>query len=787
MADLTYNDIQEAILEALTLHDLQTARSNSGENKLRKEANQISSKILDRIKEGFDERKSADKEFLKKLESSVGQKGGNDFEKEKLGKVDNFLTKVGSKVSSIFSKLADNIGVGFLATWNSLANNATQEVANSLRSMNTTGLSQDWDQFIHGLKDSTIQLNDLVNGMKNHSQAVSQLTRNTGNAAGTVQKLARNASEYATNEAHVVYDSKQLTEGIFSYMEAAKASGNMDRLNEAQMQAGVNRLISSTDQLAKEYGLNRDELMKKAGEEDLDIDTALEGLGLSTEEVAEVKERLESIKQTMGEDAYKAVYQQIASGGTSGTSIAALSQTGSQTIQSAINDLGGVNVLEGLKKIQSDQAHEELAAYRKSAGTSLALLRQHGPESTKMATSIVQKGSKVKKNKDTKTDETLVKQQKMENERIRKENNMTALMARSAENAAHMFDTVTASLKAFNSVLSSMVGMKEAMSGGWFSKILGWGGAGLSLLGGLAGFRTIADSFRTIRRVGRAGSAGKLGSGLKKSGSWIGNAGKKAWGGIKKSGSWAKNGISNITKGGAKSAGKTVAKSAGKTAAKAAGKGLLKGGFKSLLKKIPGVSAVAGTVFAAQRALAGDWAGAAMEMASGIAGTIPGIGTAVSTALDVGLMAKDAVSASKESANASKESVKKTKDVQTTKKPTDKKPSMVGKFGKTAGKVALGAGIIGGVGYGAYKLYDYFAGKKEDKKDELEDKDKKTNKEIKEEISNNPSKSFNEMKDQDKKEEQNITLANLETQVTMTNAILNNILTQIGELKISNI
>ena len=700
MADLTYNDIQEAILEALTLHDLQTARSNSGENKLRKEANQISSKILDRIKEGFDERKSADKEFLKKLESSVGQKGGNDFEKEKLGKVDNFLTKVGSKVSSIFSKLADNIGVGFLATWNSLANNATQEVANSLRSMNTTGLSQDWDQFIHGLKDSTIQLNDLVNGMKNHSQAVSQLTRNTGNAAGTVQKLARNASEYATNEAHVVYDSKQLTEGIFSYMEAAKASGNMDRLNEAQMQAGVNRLISSTDQLAKEYGLNRDELMKKAGEEDLDIDTALEGLGLSTEEVAEVKERLESIKQTMGEDAYKAVYQQIASGGTSGTSIAALSQTGSQTIQSAINDLGGVNVLEGLKKIQSDQAHEELAAYRKSAGTSLALLRQHGPESTKMATSIVQKGSKVKKNKDTKTDETLVKQQKMENERIRKENNMTALMARSAENAAHMFDTVTASLKAFNSVLSSMVGMKEAMSGGWFSKILGWGGAGLSLLGGLAGFRTIADSFRTIRRVGRAGSAGKLGSGLKKSGSWIGNAGKKAWGGIKKSGSWAKNGISNITKGGAKSAGKTVAKSAGKTAAKAAGKGLLKGGFKSLLKKIPGVSAVAGTVFAAQRALAGDWAGAAMEMASGIAGTIPGIGTAVSTALDVGLMAKDAVSASKESANASKESVKKTKDVQTTKKPTDKKPSMVGKFGKTAGKVALGAGIIGPVPWG---------------------------------------------------------------------------------------
>lgn len=787
MADLTYNDIQEAILEALTIHDLQTARSNSGENKLRKEANQISSKILDRIKEGFDERKSADKEFLKKLESSVGQKGGNDFEKEKLGKVDNFLTKVGSKVSSIFSKLADSIGVGFLATWNSLANNATQEVANSLRSMNTTGLSQDWDQFIHGLKDSTIQLNDLVNGMKNHSQAVSQLTRNTGNAAGTVQKLARNASEYATNEAHVVYDSKQLTEGIFSYMEAAKASGNMDRLNEAQMQAGVNRLISSTDQLAKEYGLNRDELMKSAAKTDTDVGIAMMGRGMSADQIAEVNTKLATIKETMGDEAYEMARKMIATGGLDAESIAAINQTGSQTMFSSIADMQSGDFAKALDKWMSDKAHEEMGQNIKNQGAFAGTLNMFGPSSTSLAQKMTYKSSQVKKNENTKTDETLVKQQKMENERIRKENNMTALMARSAENAAHMFDTVTASLKAFNSVLSSMVGMKEAMSGGWFSKILGWGGAGLSLLGGLAGFRTIADSFRTIRRVGRAGSAGKLGSGLKKAGSWIGNAGKKAWGGIKKAGSWAKNGISSITKGGAKSAGKTVAKSAGKTAAKAAGKGLLKGGFKSLLKKIPGVSAVAGTVFAAQRALAGDWAGAAMEMASGIAGTIPGIGTAVSTALDVGLMAKDAVSASKESANASKESVKKTKDVQTTKKPTDKKPSMVGKFGKTAGKVALGAGIIGGVGYGAYKLYDYFAGKKEDKKDELEDKDKKTNKEINEEISNNPSKSFNEMKDQDKKEEQNITLANLETQVTMTNAILNNILTQIGELKISNI
>lgn len=93
------------------------------------------------------------------------------------------------------------------------------------------------------------------------------------------------------------------------------------------------------------------------------------------------------------------------------------------------------------------------------------------------------------------------------------------------------------------------------------------------------------------------------------------------------------------TAGLAKTGGKSVAKQAGKLGAKALG--------KSLLKKIPGVGLLAGVGFGLQRALAGDYAGAALELASGAASTIPGVGTAVSLAADAALVARDISRANK--------------------------------------------------------------------------------------------------------------------------------------------
>jgi len=88
-----------------------------------------------------------------------------------------------------------------------------------------------------------------------------------------------------------------------------------------------------------------------------------------------------------------------------------------------------------------------------------------------------------------------------------------------------------------------------------------------------------------------------------------------------------------VGKKGMKSVGKVAGKAIAKVGAKALGKGLL--------KKIPFVGLGAGLLFAGQRLMSGDFKGAMLEAASGIAGTIPGVGTAISVGLDATLAAKD--------------------------------------------------------------------------------------------------------------------------------------------------
>ncbi len=79
-----------------------------------------------------------------------------------------------------------------------------------------------------------------------------------------------------------------------------------------------------------------------------------------------------------------------------------------------------------------------------------------------------------------------------------------------------------------------------------------------------------------------------------------------------------------------------------KVGGKGAGKAVAKGVGKGLMKKIPVLGALAGGAFAAERAMSGDWLGAGGELLSGIASIVPGVGTAISTGIDAGLMARDA-------------------------------------------------------------------------------------------------------------------------------------------------
>jgi hypothetical protein len=62
---------------------------------------------------------------------------------------------------------------------------------------------------------------------------------------------------------------------------------------------------------------------------------------------------------------------------------------------------------------------------------------------------------------------------------------------------------------------------------------------------------------------------------------------------------------------------------------------------KSLLKKLPGIGLLAGAGFGISRLMQGDILGALGEVGSGAASIVPGLGTALSTAIDVGLAARD--------------------------------------------------------------------------------------------------------------------------------------------------
>lgn len=136
---------------------------------------------------------------------------------------------------------------------------------------------------------------------------------------------------------------------------------------------------------------------------------------------------------------------------------------------------------------------------------------------------------------------------------------------------------------------------------------------------------------------------------------------------VVKGGKALAGGIGAVAKGG-----KGLLKGMG-AGAKTLTKGLGKGLGKAALKKVPVAGLVAGGLFAAQRAMAGDWGGAGLELASGAASTIPGLGTAASVGIDAALMAKDIHGEMKGGAQAKGTGSKVLEDAQKQEKKKDEK------------------------------------------------------------------------------------------------------------------
>ena len=68
---------------------------------------------------------------------------------------------------------------------------------------------------------------------------------------------------------------------------------------------------------------------------------------------------------------------------------------------------------------------------------------------------------------------------------------------------------------------------------------------------------------------------------------------------------------------------------------------LKKGVTKAVGKKVPGFGWVAGSIFAIERLMKGDYTGAGLEMLSGIAGSLPTVGTAASLGIDAYIITRD--------------------------------------------------------------------------------------------------------------------------------------------------
>lgn len=82
---------------------------------------------------------------------------------------------------------------------------------------------------------------------------------------------------------------------------------------------------------------------------------------------------------------------------------------------------------------------------------------------------------------------------------------------------------------------------------------------------------------------------------------------------------------------------------AGGIGGKGLGKILGKGVGKGLLKKLPfGLGLLAGGAYALPKLLSGDFAGAGLELASGAASIVPGVGTLASAGIDAAIMAREA-------------------------------------------------------------------------------------------------------------------------------------------------
>jgi len=204
--------------------------------------------------------------------------------------------------------------------------------------------------------------------------------------------------------------------------------------------------------------------------------------------------------------------------------------------------------------------------------------------------------------------------------------NLQELQAQAAQRIIEAFDKLSPIL---DSVRGLMKGIAD--NAGLIAGALG-AVMGFSLLGK---FRKLLRLFKGLKNAA-SGLKSFFGGGSKTVTSAVmKGSGKKVYGAAAQSA--VKAGSATAVKAGTKTAAKSGTKVAAKAGAKLGG--------KTLLKRIPILGSVVGLGFAIDRAIKGDFAGAAMEAGSAGLGLLdlvaPGLGTGLSLAADAGIAARD--------------------------------------------------------------------------------------------------------------------------------------------------
>ncbi len=676
MADLTVYELQDAILGALEEHEHNTSRAGSASLELQKEINKSVKQIITKLTETEKNRSKENKELARRIETAISNidsgGGGSSGDTPASNSFFKFLGGKFGKVASAAMNLVSTYGKKIfegLNKWQGAANYATEAISKTLRTMDSSGINQGYADLQQAIRGSILNLDQIATASKKISQSFAILGKQSGNAAKTFTELSTGASEYSIKN-NIAMSSDEIAKYTSEYLDSQRKMGGLDRMNQKQQQDGINALIKNVEEVSKTFGVSR-EAMDNAGTQ---IDDKLKAQAYATGQSGMIgklddtlqglvaagfdKATIEGIKHAIAGRGSIADANVATAMAEAGTFDAVMSGPLGNVLRSG--DFAAIN--EALKDpavmaTLAQGANQRMAGLGPNAGLVVAASGGNFGGAVDTNAAVAAMGKNAEKKDDSvlsKEDEARNKQQQVANEEI-------ALISRSVQNYETYLSTVSTMTEGIYRLLSGMGDAKN-----WFNstfpmlgKILGFLGGISTVVSGLKGLggaiKMIGALFGGkglggILRLGGRGlrTAGRVaGRALGTAGRWVGRAARSVGsalgiGGLTAAGSAVADvGADAATRSATKAAEKQAVKTAGKSATKAAGKSLLKTGFKSAVKKIPVLGALAGGLFAIPRLLKGDWTGAGLEVASGAASLVPGVGTATSIGIDAALAAKD--------------------------------------------------------------------------------------------------------------------------------------------------